>query len=366
MNILMVLPFLKAGGTERQASYIANYLHKKSNRVSVLSVESIQTFESLFKVPVYYLDSKSSILRLPYNLFLLVRYIVSNDVEMVISRAWNGNVLSGLAAYLTRRKVILFLSGSIDLSGHGVIKKSIYKFIYSRADKIISVSKESKQNCVKWLRVSPDKIEVIYNGVDTYEINSMASQKAKLPDSYNPELPTIVFTGSMVHRKGVDILLEAFSKVCLKWRVNLVLIGEGEKLLEYKELSKKLNVSENVYFVGEHVNPFPFMNLGSIFVLPSRGEGFPNVVLEAMSLKKAVIASDCKTGPREIIDQSNGTLIPVGDVEELSTSLENYIIHEEIRKKHSEEAYKTIQKKFSLEKQLECIKDEIESIFDNN
>ena len=302
MNIIMVLPYLKAGGTERQASYIVNDLMRKGNDVLTISVEYKNIFESLFNGPVKFFKTRNNIVWLLANIFLLIRTINRFKPDILISRAWNTNLLCVIASFITNIPAVVFLSGSIDLSQHSRLKRWIHRFVMLKAARIISVSKASKENCMKWLEVPEDKIVVIQNGVDPEELSRLADESAELPKELNTDFPTVVFVGRLIHRKGVDILLRAFSMVIETGKkVNLLIVGEGEEFEKYEELKKKLNIEPFVFFVGEKQNPFPYIKYGDIFVMPSRSEGFPNVLLEAMALKKAVIASDCKTGPNEIL-----------------------------------------------------------------
>ena len=353
MNIVMVLPYLKAGGTERQASYIVNDLIGKGNNVLTISIEYKNQFEPLFKGPVRYLKSSNHNVWLLFNVVLLVRQIKQFKPDILISRAWNTNLLCVITSLITKVPSVVFLSGSIDLSHHSRLKRWIHRFVMSHSARIISVSKASKVNCMKWLNVPDEKIVVIQNGVDPEELSVLAEEPADLPEDLITDFPTVVFVGRLNHRKGVDVLLHALSKVIEAGKkVNLLIVGHGEAIEEYVDLKKKLNLEPFVYFVGEKQNPFPYIKFGDIFVLPSRSEGFPNVLLEAMALNKAVIASNCKTGPNEIIDGENGTLVAVEDSNMLCEKIISYLDDSQLSTKHAENAKNTITFYFNLEIQL--------------
>ena len=360
MKILMVLPFLKAGGTERQASYIVNYLQHKGNHVRTLCIEKKGPFRDLFQVPIDYLNSINSNSRFLINIYLFLTYLRGKKIDFIISRAWSTNILTGVVSIISRKPCILFLSGSIDLSEHSVLKKWIFMFVLKRCAWIISVSEASKKNCVKWLSIDPNKIVVIHNGVNLEWVAKMSEMRVDLPEGYDSDFKTITFVGSLIHRKGVDVLLQSIKNVLQGKNLNVIIVGDGELRDNLESLSRELNINNHVFFVGEKVNPFPYMKLGCIFVLPSRAEGFPNVLLEAMALDNAVIATDCKTGPIEIIDGSNGTLIPVDDAQTLTEAIMSYLEKPELVKEHSFNAFKTLEKDFQLDHQLSKFKNLIQ------
>jgi len=361
MKIIIILPYFKAGGTERQASYIANYLQNNGHHVQLLCIENTGQFGTLFDVPIHYLNSKFRNSRLFRNIFLVARYIRNSDTDVIISRAWSTNIICGIAGMLTGLPVVHFLSGSIDLSGHSFLKKRIFTFVLSRSAKIISVSYASKENCIKWLNIDEKLIEVVHNGVDVQNIQKLSEEAMELPDGFNHTMPTITFVGTQEHRKGVDILLKAVAEVVKHHIVNVLVIGNGVQIDEYISLRNQLNLKNCVFFLGEKLNPFPYMTKASIFVMPSRAEGFPNVLLEAMSLKCAVIAADCETGPREVIKGNNGILFPVGDPQSLSDEIINLISDPDKAKTLGERAFQTIQHRFTLNRQMQ----KLEEIFEN-
>jgi len=360
MKIVILLPFLKAGGTERQASYIANYLQGNGYEVELLCIEKTGQFNKLFEVPIHYLNSKFRNLFIFRNIYLVTKYLRNADADLIVSRAWSTNLICGFAGMLTGLPVIHFLSGSIDLSEHSILKKKIFTFVLSRASKIISVSYASKENCVKWLDIDEKLIEVVHNGVDAENIHQLSKQEIDLPDDFNNSVPTITFVGTQEHRKGVDILLRAAKQVVKSNPINILIIGEGESLGRYVAMRDEMKLKNYVFFLGEKLNPFPYMKMASVFVMPSRAEGFPNVLLEAMALKCAVIATDCETGPREVIDGKNGILVPVEDSLSISDEIIKLISDPVQVKKFGTNAYQTIQNHFTLHKQMQ----KLESIFE--
>lgn len=144
----------------------------------------------------------------------------------------------------------------------------------------------------------------------------------------------IAGVGRLVAGKGYNDLLHAFANAGPAtdgW--SILIIGDGPERRRLEALAAELRLSARVRFTGTHPAPWELLASASIFVLCSRHEGFPNVLLEAMASGCAVIASDCRFGPREIIDDGlSGLLYPVGDVARLATLLGELTTHPERRR----------------------------------
>lgn len=163
------------------------------------------------------------------------------------------------------------------------------------------------------------------NPFDIVEIGQLAlKEEPKLPWE---EGRVIVTMGREDDVKGFWHLIKSFSLVHEKLPdVRLMIIGEGE-YTKYKELAAKLGVDGQVFFTGLKRNPYPYLKKGSLYVLTSYNEGFPNAMVEAMSMGLPVIATDCMTGPREILEDKYGILVPNMSPE--PDFRENYISEEE-------------------------------------
>ena len=149
-----------------------------------------------------------------------------------------------------------------------------------------------------------------------------------------------------------------------------MIIGDG-RFEEYKKLAKDLGIEKDVYFTGVKKNPFPYLNAAQVYALTSYNEGFPNALIEAMALRVPVIATDCMTGPKEILQKENeiyGVLIPnmspdknlkAEEITEeeinLAKELERMMSDEEYRQGYEEAAVKRAYD-FSNEYYVECIR----------
>ncbi|TVR19334.1 MAG: glycosyltransferase [Balneolaceae bacterium] len=357
MNIAIVLPYLKAGGTERQASYIANFLKEKGHTVTVISIERNNTFQDLFEVPVEYLNSTNRNSYLFKNTNLLANKLSELRTDVVLSRAWSVNMVTERSARKLKIPSVLILSGSINLSGHSFLKKMIHRRTLDKCSAIISVSEKAKQNCIKWLKTDSGKISVIHNGIDIDWVKGKAENAEDLPNEvFGTKNPKLVFVGRLIHRKGLDLLLEVIHKMKQNGRtVELIVVGDGEEKSAYINMAKKFGISSLIHFEGEQKNPFPFMKMADIFVLPSRSEGFPNVLLEAMALGLPVVAANCESGPDEILNGKNGLLAKPNSGQSLKKEVEKLLYSNELRIEIAEKGFKTVKKSFQLNDQLKKI-----------
>ncbi|MGM0582455.1 MAG: glycosyltransferase [Bacteroidota bacterium] len=357
MRIALVLPYLKAGGTERQASYIANYLKREGHEVVVISVEKKGSFEDLFDTKIKYLGIPFRKINFPKIIYGIRRYVKNNKFDVIVNRAWSAHIISGTVSLLTNIPLVTFLSGAIKFQNKNFVKRQVHNFYLKRADKIISVSEASKENCKKCFDVKESQLEVVHNGIDIEQVREASLSEIQSIDysEIGESSYKILFMGRLIPRKGLDILLKAVVEMNTGKEVKVLVLGKGPKLADYKRMVNNFGIKDKVKFLGQKVNPFPYLAMSDLFVLPSREEGFPNALLEGMALGKPVIAADCDNGPREIIDGMNGTLIPVGDSKTLAEAIKKYLNNKQLANNHGKNAYLTIKENFLLDSQLRRI-----------
>jgi GalNAc-alpha-(1->4)-GalNAc-alpha-(1->3)-diNAcBac-PP-undecaprenol alpha-1,4-N-acetyl-D-galactosaminyltransferase len=164
-----------------------------------------------------------------------------------------------------------------------------------------------------------------------------------LPSLTVPREPAIVAVGRLSSDKGFDILLRSFAQISAAfpdWK--LFVIGEGPERAALTALRHELRLDERVEFVGQIQGIEAWLARAGLVVHPSRREGFPNAVLEAMGMGAAVISADCHSGPRElIVDGVNGRLVPVDDVATLARVMSELMAAPELRERLGQEALKT-------------------------
>ena len=214
---------------------------------------------------------------------------------------------------------------------------------------------------------SPEKIHLIYNGVDPYRVEFLEKEEAKVKlfekitktSGRIFQVKTIVGTiANLYPSKGIEYLIEA--AVLLKAKKDLVffIIGGGPLTESLKLKVKSLNLENKVFFLGHLENASQYLPAFDIFALPSVKEGFPWVILEAMTAKLPIIATKVGAMPEIIENEKNGLLVEPGQPEQLASKIENLLKNDYLRKEAGMQAHQTVLFKFSLEKMVK----EIEAI----
>jgi glycosyltransferase involved in cell wall biosynthesis len=173
-----------------------------------------------------------------------------------------------------------------------------------------------------------------------------------------PEKFWIGAAGSLeITRKGLDVLIQTMETLVVQHKkkdIRLVLIGTGQDEQAIRDMIREKHLQDVILLTGEHPNPLEILYQCQAFVLPSRREGLPNVLLEAMSLGLCSLAADCDTGPREVIThEHDGILLPVGGVEELTTAMLHVIDDEDWRSQLGRNAKETVSCLFSVETMMD-------------
>jgi glycosyltransferase involved in cell wall biosynthesis len=186
-----------------------------------------------------------------------------------------------------------------------LILRPLSRLICKKSDSIVSVSKLMSKTISEVYKIPLSKIKTSYNGYDIENI--IKHSKEEISEEISEKIgenKVIVTAGTFRDEKGYWHLLKAFSIVSnITKDVKLLILGEdySGNIQKVKKLARELNISKNVIYGGYQSNPFKYFVKSSIYVLSSTSEGFPNAMVEAMACKLPIIASDCKTGPREIL-----------------------------------------------------------------
>ena len=145
----------------------------------------------------------------------------------------------------------------------------------------------------------------------------------------------VLGVGRLEHQKGFDLLVRAFARATrLQGGWKLVIAGEGSQRATLRTLADSCGVADRVHLIGRQDDIWPTYAAADVFALPSRFEGFPNALLEAMAAGLPAVAADCPTGPREIIrDEHEGLLVPAEDVEALTRALSRLVGDADLRRR---------------------------------
>lgn len=175
------------------------------------------------------------------------------------------------------------------------ISRFLVKLLYKRADNVVAVSEGVKADLIENYAVPEPKVSLLYNPYDIEQLHELASEAV----TDIPKAPYIIGVGRLVKNKNFSLLLSAYAKADIV--EDLVILGVGDEEAMLKALAKTLGIADRVHFLGFKPNPYPYVAKAEYFVSTSNAEGFPNAIVEAMCLNKPVIATNCESGPAEII-----------------------------------------------------------------
>lgn len=186
----------------------------------------------------------------------------------------------------------------------------------------LSVSQGAADDLERVLGLQDGSVHVIYNPVICESLFNRAAESIEHPWFKRGESPVILAVGRLVEAKGFDVLLNAFAQLPRDRSASLLILGEGPERSALEAQRHRLNLDSNVSFLGYVSNPIAYMAKASVFVLSSRWEGLPGVLIEALACGARIVATDCPSGPKEILDGGRfGRLVPPEDPDTLADAL---------------------------------------------
>ena len=199
----------------------------------------------------------------------------------------------------------------------------LIRTIYRRADSLIAISEGVKRDLIESFDIEPEKVEVIYNPVITDEVYELMNESVSHPFFSTPD-PVYIGVGRLTEQKNFSHLIRSFNEVVSRQDAKLIILGKGDREQQLKNLCSELSISDHVSFPGFVDNPYKYMSKSDVFVLSSKWEGFGNVIVEAMACGTQVVATDCESGPAEILENGRyGHLVPVDQVQTLANMMED-------------------------------------------
>ncbi len=327
-KIAIFIQSLSIGGAERMALNLVKGLVQHNIQVDLLLANRTGEFLSEVPAQVTIIDLKGK--RVLFSLIPLVRYLQSHRPDLLYSIQTHTSLIAIWAARLARVPIPLVISTQTMLTESLAASPSIRnrviiilaRWFFRSAEAAICISQGAAEDFIKITRMPPQKTHVIYNPVVSPGLELEARQSISHPWFSPDNLPVILAVGRLVVAKDYPTLLRAFSLMCRKQPAHLLILGEGEERPRLEALARQLGLTDNVQMPGFVKNPYAYMRHARLLVLSSRWEGFANVLVEALACGTPVVSTDCRSGPREILEGGRfGRLVPVGDAEALSEAI---------------------------------------------
>jgi glycosyltransferase involved in cell wall biosynthesis len=388
LKICVVAPLFHTslGGVGKQAVLLTEKLSKCGFKLIVLTRKMINTpeFKTPANIEIHYIPSfkpcvhileeinlSNLLISLSFSLMLAFKLLVLRkkyDLAHFHGASLPLCICLPLLKLLGKRVSAKVLASNLgtevgSLKGKYLFMGNLMAWIIRHTDKFIAISQEIADG-LKKDGIQPEKIKQITNFVDTerfYPINDQERHILKTALSIDRNV-VINFTGRIVERKGVDILVNAFAESMeLMPSSILIIVGAGPDEDKIKNMASKLGINNKIRFFGHSREVIKYYHAADIYVLPSYAEGMPNSLLEAMACGLPIIASKIGGVVDVIENGKDGILFEPGDISGLSSALVRLSKDVGLRVRLGEEARKKAVEGFSIER----VADEYIKIYEN-
>lgn len=320
---------MRGGGAQRAMLNLAQGIARRGYSVDLVLARAEGPYVAEVPKSVRVVDLKAS--HVLAGLPALIRYLRRERPEAMVSALAYVNIAALWArrmAGVPLRMIVneqntLSYSASHSRRWRARLIPALVKHFYPWADGMVTVSEGVGDDLARVTGFPRDAIKVIYNpAVMSPEVQEKAQAPLHHPWFQPGQPPVLLAVGRLQLQKDFFMLIQAFAKVRQDRPVRLLILGEGPQRPILEALIKKLGVEQDVSLPGFVTNPFAYMARASLFILSSRWEGLPTVLVEALCCGAPVIATDCPSGPREILrERQYGQLVPVGNAAAMATAI---------------------------------------------
>lgn len=332
-KIAIIIADLDLGGGQRVAINLANALAKRHQ----VSIVIFQDDDIHYEVPGNIVNLNcpqvSSVFGKVINVFKrakkLKALIEKEEYDYVYSFMETANFPT---AMVFKQAALSVHCNPRELS---FFEATLLRLTYSRVKNVIAVS----EDVASILRsdFGLKNVSRIYNPID------IDSVKAQVDKPYEHDKPYIVALGRFHEVKRYDLLINAYARSKMKEDCDLIIVGDGELRGSLENLVNSLQLYGKVHFVGTQKNPFPYLAGAKFLTLSSRTEAFPMVLIEALALKCPIVATDCPTGPREIVKHNeNGLLVENENVDAFRDAIDTLYYNDMLHHKFQKNAIDSI------------------------
>ena len=371
INILYVIAAMGpglGGGAERALINLSTRVDRKKYRPVVCCVTrggpSVEELKEA-NIPVYILGKKSKIDI--SVLFKLMKIIRKEKISIIHTYMFTSNMWGRLAAILMRVPIII--SSEEALSYHE--KEEWYhilidKFLSFFTDKIITIAPEIAESVIKKEGISKSKLVVIFNGIELDKFNkeiNVLSKKMEL--CIDPSLPVVGTVGGFFRPvKRIDLFIEVAHLVLkVKPQTQFVIVGGGTLLNDLKNLAERLGIREKIFFLGFQKDISDIFKIMDIYVLTSKSEGLPTVLIEAGASGIPMVSFDVGGVKNIVIDGKTGFLIPPDNLELMTEAIVKLLDNFSKREEMGREAKEYV-KKFDVSEMVKNTESLYEELID--
>ena len=323
-KILLVIPILGGGGAERVVSHLANNLNRDKYLPSILLVlEGKHGYIKYLKgdIKIIQLGIKTRLRYVPFKVFRAIKKQKPDVVLVGLGEL--ALLLAPFVPFYKKPKWIARETNTLDIRVTNPIHKQLYRIFYKNYDCILAESKDMRDDLVNLMKVPSQKVRLINNPFDTNFVQNQL--KKNIAVSLPKNKINLLACGRLTYQKGFDNLIRSFGTIKNREAYHLTILGNAHKKdsQNHETLIKKLiqefDLEKNVTLAGFQKNVHHWLKNADYFILSSRYEGLPNILLEAIYCGTPALANRCRGGIDEvIIERKNGLIFDFkqGDFEE--------------------------------------------------
>ena len=331
MRVVFFLWDFGRGGAETVAFNLSNYLCEKDNEVHILTINSKDQLSRRLDKRVRFTTFNKK--RIMGSLIPVIRFMRTENIDCFVANMWPLTVVSVIANFFCsgfRQKLFLIEHG--DLGEEHKNRSKLFKlsqrlsisFLYNRVQKVITVSNGVREDLIS-KGLKREKTKVIYNPA----YPNLAEDKVHYEEGkkkwFKQDCLKISAVGHLHTPKNYPNLINAIDILKNKNKINcqVIIAGEGSEKNKIEAMIDEKNLNNEITLVGSITNPISLIEESDLFVLSSSYEGFGMVIVEALSIGKTVVSTDCYSGPAEIIgDNEFGYLCKVDDPSDLAEKID--------------------------------------------
>lgn len=341
-KLIIFMPSIDGGGVEKNLFIISNFLSNKIKNLTVITFDD--RFKSQFnkKIKLLNIINKPKKKYTKYYKYLrcLLLLLIEVKKQKCLVLAFQANIYCCILSLIFNFKLITRSNSSPSGWNKNFFKNLVFKFLFKVPKKIIVNSKDFKREIDRRFNINT---KVIYNPLNIKEIKNLGNKRFKLPFFKNSKIKAINIARFTDQKDHMTLLKTVLVLIKKKIDIKLLIVGYGANKIKMKNFILQNKISENVKIINFQKNPYKFLKKSNLFILTSLYEGLPNVLLEAMVLKKFIISSNCPTGPREILKNGKlGMLFKIGDKKDLSNKILNFNNNIKTNNKITYHAYKSL------------------------
>jgi len=355
IKVIHLITGLNTGGAEMMLYKTVSKVDKNRYSQIVISMIKPGHIGELIKkenIPVISLNFSKGI-SIISGFLKLVKILLKEKPEIIHSYMFHADILGRVAGKLCGIKIIISSLRNENIGGRK--REILLKYTNKIADIVTAVCYAAAEKQIERGSITRDKLKVIYNGVDL-ELFQKSSEQEIMALKEELSLKTveniILTVGRLEPQKNHELLINSFGKLLNKHPNSVLLIaGEGKLRIPLEKQVKDLGLTQNIRLLGVRKDIPKLLSMADAFVLASKYEGMPNVVIEAMASAIPVIATSVGGTPEIIINQSHGLLIKPDDVNSLTVGLDKILnLSKEKRKEIGENGRVRIEKFFTIDK----------------